>query len=293
MAIKKRLMIDADFPGGNIIVENFQGNTVRLSQDTRDTVGWWFYWFFRIRGAAGRTLHFQFTNRPVISSRGPAYSYDGLNWTWLNRDEKEGTAFTFSFPKIAQQVFFSMGMPYLEKNFYLFLDKYPESPILRLDTLCLSRHGRKVERLHAGCLHRQPRLKVLVVARHHACEMMANYVMEGMVEFLLSPNKAADWLRENVEFMFIPFMDKDGVEEGDPGKNRWPHDHNRDYSGKSIYPEVKATRKLIPKWSQGKLKVALDLHCPMLRGSKDEKIFQVGSRYPRIWKQQQKFGLIL
>jgi hypothetical protein len=38
-----------------------------------------------------------------------------------------------------------------------------------------------------------------------------------------------------VEFCIAPFMDKDGVEEGDQGKLRWPHDHWEDYAEGSRY----------------------------------------------------------
>ena len=36
----------------------------------------------------------------------------------------------------------------------------------------------------------------------------------------------------------IPFVDIDGVENGDQGKQA-PHDHNRDYINSPIYPETK------------------------------------------------------
>ena len=70
------------------------------------------------------------------------------------------------------------------------------------------------------------------------------------------------WLREHVEFFIVPIVDIDGVEDGDQGKNRKPRDHNRDYAGESIYPQVKAIRERLPEWSDGKLRLALDLHCP-------------------------------
>ena len=54
-------MIDCEFPGGNIVVDAIEGDTVSLHQDLRDTRGDWFYWYFRVRGAAGRTLNFKFT----------------------------------------------------------------------------------------------------------------------------------------------------------------------------------------------------------------------------------------
>ena len=55
------IVVDADFPAGNIVVENIQGDTVRPRRDERDTPRFWSYWYFRVRGAENRTLTFQFT----------------------------------------------------------------------------------------------------------------------------------------------------------------------------------------------------------------------------------------
>ena len=96
-----------------------------------------------------------------------------------------------------------------------------------------------------------------------------------------------------MEILAIPFIDKDGVEDGDQGKNRKPHDHNRDYAGESIYPTVAAIRRLVPEWSDNKLKVVLDLHCPYISAKHNEVIYLVGSSNPAIWARQQKFGAIL
>ena len=52
--------VDADIPAGNIIVNSVEGDVVKIRQDFRDTPGHWFYWAFRVRGAAGRTLTFDF-----------------------------------------------------------------------------------------------------------------------------------------------------------------------------------------------------------------------------------------
>jgi hypothetical protein len=96
-----------------------------------------------------------------------------------------------------------------------------------------------------------------------------------------------------VEVLVIPFVDKDGVEDGDQGKNRRPHDHNRDYINSSIYPSVRAIRNFVPQWSNRKLKVVIDLHCPYIRGEYNEVIYIVGSSDPTIWQQQQEFATIL
>jgi predicted deacylase len=118
-------------------------------------------------------------------------------------------------------------------------------------------------------------------------------VLEGMIEEILADTENGKWLREHVEFLMIPFVDKDGVEDGDQGKNRKPHDHNRDYANESIYPSIRAIRRFVPQWSGGKLDLVLDLHCPYIRGDYNEVIYIVGSSDPVVWKQQQKFAAIL
>ncbi len=90
--------IDTNYPGGNVIVDRIEGETVYLCPDLRDTEGWWFYWNFQVTGASGRTLTFQFNGRNPISVRGPAVSTDGgATWTWLGTEKVRGTAFTYAF----------------------------------------------------------------------------------------------------------------------------------------------------------------------------------------------------
>lgn len=101
---------------------------------------------------------------------------------------------------------------------------------------------------------------------------MANYELEGIIEEILSDSQAGQWLAAHVEFLAVPFMDKDGVEAGDQGKNREPHDHAVDYGETSLYPSVAALREFAPPWLAGKPAVALDLHCPGPRGEFHEVI---------------------
>lgn len=80
--------IDAQFPGGNIIVDRIEGDQAFIRPDLRDTDGNWFYWCFRVRGAQNRTVRFEFTEQSPIAARGPAVSVDdGLTWRWLGREQ--------------------------------------------------------------------------------------------------------------------------------------------------------------------------------------------------------------
>jgi len=88
-------------------------------------------------------------------------------------------------------------------------------------------------------------------------------------------------------------VDADGVEDGDQGKNRRPRDHGRDYAGESIYPETAAIRALVAGWSEGRLHVGMDLHCPWIRGEWNDVVYQVGAEDAGAWREQGRFGRML
>jgi hypothetical protein len=286
--------VDANFPGGNIIADCSEGDTIFLRPDQRDSSEWWFYWNFRVRGAADHTLKFQFTGNDPIGTQGPAISTDGgRTWSWLGRQAVQDSSFSYTFGQDSKEVQFCFSIPYLEANLREFLGRYADSPHLAVHELCRTGKGRSVERVHAGKIDADPKYRIFLTARHHACEMIASYTLEGLLEAVLADTDFGRWFQDNVEILAIPFVDKDGVEEGDQGKNRRPHDHNRDYLGKSIYPSVRAIRQFVPRWSKGKLKVAIDLHCPHISGKYNEVIYIVGSPNPATWQQQKEFAAVL
>lgn len=61
-ALPQGFTVDADLPAGNIIVDGIVGDAVKVRKDLRDS-NMWFYWAFRVRGAAGRTVKFDFTEK--------------------------------------------------------------------------------------------------------------------------------------------------------------------------------------------------------------------------------------
>lgn len=48
------------------------------------------------------------------------------------------------------------------------------------------------------------------------------------MEVLLTDEDDGRWFREHAEILVVPFSDRDGVEDGDQGKNHRPRDHGRD-----------------------------------------------------------------
>lgn len=264
--------IDTDFPGGNGQVEMLAGGRVRVRPDLRDTLTPWFYWCFRVTEAAGRRLEFDL-GAENLGVRGPAVSRDGgRTWAWLGT-AADGT-FVYEFPPDVSEVRFSVGMPYGLSDWQRFVAEAGGAGVWELGTLTRTRSGRDVPLVRIGG-PRNP-IGVAVTARHHACEMMASYVLEGLIAEWLSGSVCGRALRDRTDLLAVPFMDLDGVERGDQGKNRAPHDHNRDYSAAPIYPEVAAWMRTVPEWAGGRPLVLLDLHAPALHGPFHESIFFVG-----------------
>lgn len=289
------LRIDSSFPGGNVIIEKVSNDTVYFKPDLRDTEGHWFYWNFRVTPNKAQTWYFKSTEPNVLTGMGAAYSKDGgHNWNWIDQSWIHGEdIFQFTFGRDDETVRFSMGMAYTQDNFDRFITPFSSDARLKLETLCTTKNGREVEKMIISDFQQTPSIKILFTARAHACEMMSNYVIEGMLKALLGESKGMTDLLSRAEIMIIPFLDKDGVEQGDQGKNRKPRDHNRDYSGQSIYASTRAIRQQIPEWVGNIPWIGIDLHNPWIKGENNEWIYFVGNAHPKVSEEQVKLVDIL
>lgn len=288
------LQIDTDIPAGNAIIEEVGENLIRFRPDCRDTKAEpWFYWHFRVRGAGDHPITIESTVPHSMTSRGAAVSRDGgRTWQWIERYNPSGWSFVYDGPP-ADDLRFSLAMPYTLADFERRLQGLKQTPGWERLELCQSRAGRSVPLLRAGRLDGQERFQVLITARHHCCEMMASYELEGLLEAVLADDSLGRALRESVLFLLIPFVDLDGVEAGDQGKLREPHDHNRDYIEASIYPETQAVRSLVAQQTDERLIAGIDLHCPWVRWGINEKIYLVGSEDLPNARRQVEFALAL
>ena len=256
--------IDAQFPGGNIVVDRIDGHTVYLSPDLTGTKEPWFYWYFRVRGGGGRTLSFVF-NKDYVGVRGPGVSLDaGKTWTWLGSAAVKDGIFSYTFPAGADEVRFSVGMPYVCADFDRFVAKHKENPYFQVGTLSTTPKGRDVVLVRVGDKNRTAPYAIAITGRHHCCEMMASYVLEGILEGALADDEAGRWLRPRG----LPVRAVHGYRwrrGRQPGQEPAPHDHNRDYAGTPLYREVAALKERMPAWAEGRPLVFLDLHNPALK----------------------------
>ncbi len=126
---------------------------------------------------------------------------------------------------------------------------------------------------------------IILTARHHACESTGSYVLEGVLDDLI------DNPIEGFQILCVPFVDYDGVIDGDQGKNRVPHGHNRDYSDENppIFPE---TSRIIEYTENNNVCYGFDFHSPWHRGWEHDNVYIVQSSIEKLVRLD-LFGEIL
>ena len=263
------VVVDKNLPAGNIVFERMVNDTVYVHQELRGSKKAWFYWAFRVTGAQGKKLTFVFTKSFAICERGPVVSLDkGKSYEYLAEEGATKFQFTYDFPADAKEVWFYECHPYTPEMWYSFINA-PHKGRYETGVLCKSPKGRDVPFFRIMPKESAPKLSVVVSCRHHCSEAPAGYVVEGITAAFLEDSELGQWLRDNIELHVVPFVDIDGAVEGDQGKWRLPHDHNRDYT-EFRYPETAALASLIAETQPD---IYLDCHNPKLYKYNDNYIY--------------------
>ena len=249
--------IHSQFTGGNVILDRIEGDTVYLERDLRDTEGDWFYWAFCVEHSgelAGRTLTFVFPSKDRVGRFGAAVSTDLKHWRFSGSGC--GDRFSHTFSAGEERVYFAHHMLYDPARFEKLIKKHGLSP----EVFCDSVKGRPLPAVRFGSGSKW----ILLTARHHACESTGSYVLEGVMETLITA------LPGDYSVLTVPFIDYDGVLDGDQGKNRRPHDHNRDYTEAPIYDVI---RRLEEFGDTHDLCYTFDFHSPWHMGEEHDYVF--------------------
>ncbi len=271
----KFFSIDSDFVGGNIRATGYDGVRVKLEPELRDTEGDWFYWAFRVTNAGGTTVTFDFAPKNWVGYFGAAVSHDLVHWEWTRGENVGSTSeFTYTFAEGENEVYFAHDMLYHPSRFEIFA----ASRGIELNTMLHDNGGTPIIRVDVG----QGSRAILLTARHHACEATGDYVIEGFIDaYLKDP-------LPDTKLIVLPFIDADGVANGDQGKNRRPHDHNRDYV-EGIYPAVREVKRLLEAEN---VVAFIDCHSPWHLGGRNDKVFIVRKSLETL-DEMKRFGRIL
>lgn len=293
-----RVTISTDHPGGNVKVLKNEGAEIEIAPDQREYKTPWFYWNIATEASEPGKVRFTFDAPGRLGARGPAVSLDdGKTWNWLGLEHvtygkaKNGDepavreSFEYEYTAEHKKVRLAMAVPYQLHDLEAFLETQKDNPHLTRHVLTRSAKGRLVPLLQVG----EPgpgKAAMLTASRNHACESMASYVHEGFLQEASSDSPLAQEFRKRYALFSVPIVDLDGVELGDQGKNRAPHDHNRDYGADGIYAETRAIQELA---EAQKVRFGLDIHCPSVRGDVHEAFYFDGIQVPVVKNNVDEF----
>ncbi len=239
------IQIHADFDGGNIELLSLDGGTATLAI-SKDAMSDFYQWFhFCVSGAAGVPL-----TLTIINAGGSAYPFgwpgylarvstDGEDWT-LAETHYDGGKLTISHTPSTDQIWFAYFAPYTSDRHNALLDRIAASTGVSRRTLAVTHDGRAVESLHMGTGPKQ----VWLYGRQHPGETMAEWWMEGALEWLTSSDPTAQRLRAKATLHIIPNMNPDGSARGHLRTNALGVNLNREWADPNAErsPEVLGVR---------------------------------------------------
>jgi hypothetical protein len=192
------------------------------------------------------------------------------------RGDKKGNdkyilTFTYTFLGPVT-VHFAHAYPYTYTDLKRYLASLEENPrvtsIMNRRELCTTIAGNSCECItitSKTCESNDGVLKpaIVISARIHPGETNSSYIMNGVIDFLISENPEAQALRDNFIFKIVPMLNPDGVIHGNYRCSLIGTDLNRRYLDPhpSLYPTVSAMKNLLDECQKKRgVFLFLDLH---------------------------------
>ncbi len=256
------IQINAAFDSGNIIVSAIDGDTAHL-EIRKDKDSDFYQWFhFRVSGARGRAITIRITNCGNSAYPGgwtgykARFSDDRLDWRCADETSYEDGVLTIRHRPALDTVWFAYFAPYSMERHLDLIQRIAAAPGVELIELGQSIEGQPMDCLRMGTGAKQ----VWLYARQHPGESMAEWWMEGALEWLTGPSNAqAAVLRQKATLHIVPNMNPDGSGRGHLRTNAKGVNLNREWAMPSAEnsPEVLCVRD---KMDQTGVDWAMDVH---------------------------------
>jgi murein tripeptide amidase MpaA len=256
------ITISSSFDAGNIKVVSQDGDRADLEivKDHQSDFYQWFY--FRVAGAAGRTITLRITNcaGAAYPNGWPDYkavmSLDREEWVRISGTSYADGVLTMTLTPPQDVVWIAYFAPYsMERHHDLV------TSIAGLDGVAYSSLGKSLDGQDIDCLQiGEGPLSVWLYARQHPGESMAEWWMEGALEKLTDEDDPiARILRRECTFRVVPNMNPDGSRRGHLRTNAAGINLNREWHAPSAEksPEVLAVRNAMDATG---VDFAMDVH---------------------------------
>jgi len=254
----------------------FKGKTEHWIK--RDSIGDQYYWFyFKASQAAGKTLTFELndlmgvyrgnTHLVYTDYTQPVFSYDQENWERIPDVAYDSATHTFIFKQAFEKepVWIAYAHPYPYGRLEKILQKVRGHPDAKQESLAQTAEGRGIELITITDPDRPDADKktIFLMAVQHAGEDAGAYLLEGLIDFLLSEDPGAQQVRENFIFKIIPMMNPDGIFNGITRYNTAMEDLNNIWLDDSrAQPEVTGVKNWMDRWydSGNRIDLFIDVH---------------------------------
>lgn len=257
---------------------------VKGQQDSRGRNRQATWFFFRMDDVAGRelTLHFtsfkgEYNDKPAAAPAGawyrPVFSEDGEHWqhfpaaTWeVDKDE-----LTLTVKPRGNTVWLAHIQPYPYARARELIAEVTRLPHARAEVIGQSVLGRDLHLVTVTNFAKPDAGKKIIwmQARQHAWEAGTSFLLEGALRFVTSNDPAAQKLRDENVFLFVPLINPDSVVRGEVRFNANGFDPNRQWDEVDLRdkrwlernPEIWYVKKaLIAQHTRQPITLALNLH---------------------------------
>ncbi|MCQ2253110.1 MAG: hypothetical protein MJZ61_06655 [Bacteroidales bacterium] len=240
---------------------NAESNTLTFSpgKDSLNTVAVWFNF-----GVSGYRMDTALTivetaEKYVHRTNFPAISYNNHDFSRIRAQRiEDGVSATF-WPE-RDTVYLATGFPYTYSRMDSVVKQCALNRNCEVSTLATTANGLKVSELtFEWSKGKHPKKLVWIICRQHAFESTGSFVMEGMLNYLLSDN-CSKQIRKRYIFKIVPMVDVESVYKGQTGRMARPRDYNRDWEN-PIHESIKLLEKEISESAQKyKYHIFWDIH---------------------------------
>ncbi|MBL4837904.1 MAG: hypothetical protein JKY34_10030 [Kordiimonadaceae bacterium] len=259
------MLISSAFDSGKINVVNSDDPAnirLKIPKDSNSDFYQWFY--FRASGIADTACKFTIEN-----ASGAAYPEGWQNYrvcasydreTWFRIETRfDGTSLTWEAEPDQDSIYFAYFAPYTMEQHADLIASVSLSPLVKTSVLGHTLDGQDMDLVEIG--HGPEGRKIIwLIARQHPGETMAEWWMEGALDYLLDPdNPVARALLKKVHFYIVPNMNPDGSKRGNLRTNAAGANLNREWLTPSMErsPEVFLVRQ---KMQETGMDLLMDVH---------------------------------
>ena len=278
----KQIKISQDFDHGSIgELEEvkpgyFRGSTKHWTK--KDNIGDQYYWFyFKAENIKGKTVTFELNDligvyrgnkqRVYTDYTQPVYSYDQKNWSRITDVKYDSTQHTFTFRETFDQesAWIAYAHPYSYSRYKELISGLEGEDYVTSERISVSPEGREIKMLTITDqnIPVEDKKTIFIMALQHSGEDAGGFLVEGMIEYLLSENNGAAEARKDFVYKIIPMMNPDGIYNGITRYNSNRADLNSIWLKEDIkQPEVSQVKDWVNEWynSGNQIDLFIDVH---------------------------------